>query len=96
MAASKPAAAPSAHAAAASRLIPSCRLLIAPTSMARLARGPVDLRAPRKVDLSRAHDLDGGAACWLYSEGQEWGSLVSSISASAIAVSMPRRTRWLS
>src|SRR3954470_15328985 len=55
-----------------------------------------DMWAPRKIDLFRARDLDGGATCWLRSEGQKWVSLVSSISASAIAVSMPRRTRWFS
>src|SRR3954454_14933278 len=53
-------------------------------------------RAPRKIDLFRACELDERAACWFRSEGQEWVSLVSSTSASAIAVSMPRRTRWLS
>src|SRR3954449_10283099 len=56
----------------------------------------VALRAPRKIDLFRARDLDGGATCWLRSEGQKWVSLISSTLMSAIAVSMPRRTRWFS
>src|SRR4051794_33779788 len=65
-----------------------------PTSSEPVALQPdrPGFRAPRKIDLFRACELDERAACWFRSEGQEWVSLVSSISASAFAVSMPRRT----
>src|SRR3954447_17081278 len=49
-----------------------------------------------KLTLFRLGELAEGAACWFCREGQEWVSLASSTLTRAIAVSMPRRTRWLS